>query len=53
MKFLSVEISWLFCFGRAVSDVRLKALIRVSEFASGDVDAVELAQLNKCTQIIA
>ena len=42
-----------FCFGRAVSDVQLKVLIRVSEFTSGDVDAVELAQLNKCTQIIA
>ena len=53
MKFLSVEISWLFCFGRTVSDVQLKVLIRVSEFTSGDVDAVELAQLNKCTQIIA
>ena len=30
-----------------------ESVIRVSEFASGDVDAVELAQLNKCTQIIA
>ena len=41
-----------FCFGRAVSDVQLKALIRVSEFASGNVAAVELAQLNKYTKII-
>jgi len=47
MKFLSVEISWLFCFGRTVSDVRLKVLIRVREFTSGNVAAVELAQLNK------
>ena len=53
MKFLSVEISWLFCFGRAVSDVRLKALIRVSEFTSENVAAFELAQLNKYTKIIA
>ena len=36
-----------FCFGRAVSYVQLKVLIRVREFTSGNVDAVELAQLNK------
>ena len=30
-----------------------ESMIRVSEFTSGNVAAVELAQLNKCTQIIA
>ncbi|WP_295069033.1 hypothetical protein [Ruminococcus sp.] len=34
----------------SVSDVRVRTLIRVSELASGNVDAVELAQLEKNKQ---